>query len=485
MLAFATIVVAAAVLSYFWISRNSRQPETGAPVRSIAVLPFKPLGSDASDEYLGFGMADTLITRLSTLRQIIVRPTSAVRKYAAPNQDPLAAGRELKVDAVLDASTQRMGDKVRVTWRVIRVSDGSSLWTGKFDERVDDVFAVQDRVSEQVAQALVPQLTGEEKKLLARRYTQNGEAYLLYMNGRYHWNRPTVEDWKKAIEYFNLAIEKDPNYVLAYAGLADSYTSIVADASLPKAEAIPKARQAAMRALQLDDTLAEAHVSLGRIKAYYDWDWSGAEGEFRRAIELDSNSAIAHVEYGGYLATVGRSDQAIAEAKQGRELDPLSPLANFYVILALTSARRYDEAIEQSQQVVGTFPQAHYWMGLGYLGKGKYQEAVAEFEKRLSISSDDMVTKPHLGYAYARSGKKDQAEKILAELKALKQPQISPYLIAMVYAGLGEKDQAFLWLEKAYQEHSRSLWGLKVNPAWDSLRSDRRFTDLLRRIGLS
>jgi TolB-like protein/DNA-binding winged helix-turn-helix (wHTH) protein/Tfp pilus assembly protein PilF len=473
-------------LPNLWTKIKSKPIEPHPQIRSIAVLPFKALGTDPSDDYLGLGMADTLITRLSRMNQLVVRPTSAVRKFASPNQDPVAAGRELKVDAALESSIQRVGDKIRVTLRLVSATDGSTLWADQVDEQVNDIFAVQDRVSEKVARALVPQLTGRDKDLLVKHYTQNPDAYRLYMNGRYLWNKATVEDWNKALEYFNLAIEKDPNYALAYTGLADAYFSVVADSLVPKAEAIPKAKQAAMMALRLDDTLAEAHVSLGRIKAYYDWDWSDAEAEFRRAIELDPNCAIAHREYGGYLATIGRSDQAIAEAKQGRDLDPVSQLANFYVAWTLISGHRYDEAIEQSQQVLGTFPIARYWMGLAYLGKGQYEEAIAEFEKSLSTSREnDVVTKPHLGYAYAISGKRDQAQTILAELKELfKQHRVSPYFIAMVYAGLREKDQVFAWLEKAYHEHSRPLWGLKVNPVWDNLRSDPRFADLLQRIGV-
>lgn len=280
------------------------KPAAGPAVKSLAVLPFKSLGSDISDEALGVGMADTLITRLSNIRQFIVRPTSAVRKYTSPEQDPVVAGKELKVDAVLEASIRRAGDRVRVTLRVVKVSDGSSLWAGKFDEPANDFLVVQDRVSEEVARALVPQLTGEEQKLLAKRYTQNSEAYQLYMMGRYHWSRTNPADWSKAVEYFNRAIEKDPNYALAYTGLANSYVSIVADSLLPKAEAVPKAKQAVLTALQLDPTLPDAHVSLGRIKTYYDWDWAGADREFVRAIELNPSSADAHREYSSYLAAV-------------------------------------------------------------------------------------------------------------------------------------------------------------------------------------
>jgi TolB-like protein/DNA-binding winged helix-turn-helix (wHTH) protein/Flp pilus assembly protein TadD len=476
-------VVLATATIYFLLAKESK-PAAPA-VESIAVLPFKPLEADGSDEGLGFGMADTLITRLSNIRQLIVRPTSSVRKYTSPDQDPVSAGRELKVDAVLEASIQRVGDRIRVTLRLVKVSDGSPLWAGKFDEQADDLLAVQDRVAEQVAQALIPRMTGEEQKLVAKHYTENAEAYRLYILGRYQRNKLDVEGWKKAIDYFNRAIEQDPRYALAFAGLADCYLSGVADALLPKAEAIPKAKQAALMALQLDDTLSEAHVSAGRIKAYYDWDWAGAEREFKRAAELDPNSANARGEYGGYLATVGRGDEAVAEAKRARELDPLSLPVNFGVAWALISARRYDEAIEEAQKVSETFPQAHYWMGLAYVGEGRYEEAISEFEQRLSLSRDDTLTKAHLGYAYGALGRRGQAEKVLAELQELfKQRQVSPYHIAIIYAGLGERDQAFAWLEDAMREHSRPLWGLKVNPVWDNLRPDPRFADLLRRAGL-
>ncbi|MFL6210820.1 MAG: winged helix-turn-helix domain-containing protein [Pyrinomonadaceae bacterium] len=479
-----TAIALAAALAYVWTS-TALKPSAGPTIKSLAVLPFKPLGADGSDEDLGFGMADTLITKLSSIRQLIVRPTSAVRKFKSPDQDPLAAGRELQVDAVLEASIQRVGDRVRVTLRLVRVSDGASLWAGKFDEQAADFFTVQDQVAEQVAQALMPQMTGAEQQLLAKHYTENTEAYRLYMLGRYHRNKNDVEGWQKAIEYFNQAIEKDSNYALAYTGLADSYSSNVADALLPKAEAIAKAKQAAMTALRLDDTLSEAHVSAGRIKAYYDWDWAGAEPEFKRAIELDPNSAIAHGEYGGYLAAVGRGEQAVSEALRARELDPLSLWTNFGVAWALIAARRYDEAIEESQKVIETFPQAHYWMGLAYVGKGRYEEASTEFEKRLDFSKDDTLTRAHLGYAYGSSGRRGQAEKVLAEFKELfKQRQATPYYVAIIYAGLGEKDQAFAGLEEARREHARPLWGLKVNPVWDGLRSDPRFADLLRHVGL-
>jgi DNA-binding winged helix-turn-helix (wHTH) protein/TolB-like protein/Flp pilus assembly protein TadD len=481
------LVVGIVAGPYLWTTNKSRSMESGAPIKSIAVLPFKSLGTDPSDDYLGLGMADTLITKLASMNQVVVRETSAVRKFTSVNQDPVAAGRELKVDAVLDASIQRVGDRVRVTLRLVSVRDGSSLWTRIVDEQSNDPFALQDRVAEQVAQALVPRMTGKEKNLLAKHYTENADAYRLYMLGRYHGNRTTVEDWKKAIEYFNAATDKDPNYALAYTGLANMYLSLTADSLIPKAEAIPKAKEAAMTALRLDDTLAEAHVSSGRIKTYYDWDWTGAERAFTRAIELNPNSGDAHREYAAYLTNLGRSEQAIAEAKRARDLDPLTLVTNFQLAWALISARRYDEAIEQSREALTAFPTAHFWIGLAELGKGRYEQAVGEFEKKLSLSKDyDPLTRGHLGYAYGMLGRKKEAENILGELKKLHQEgKASPYYLAIVYVGLRDKDQAFIWLDQAYREHSRPLVsGLKVNPTWETLNSDPRFADLLRRIGL-
>jgi len=482
------VLVLAVVLALYFRSTNKSSPRSGAPINTVAVLPFKPAGQTNTDEDLGFGMADTLITRLNSLKQIKVRPMSSTRKFASPNQDSIAAGRELKVDAVLEANIQRAGDRVRVTMRLIDVRDGSVPWSGVFDEQVNaNPFALQDRVAEQVAQALIPQLTGEQKNLVTKHSTANPEAYRLYMLGRYHANKNGVEDWKQAIEYFNAAIERDPGYALAYTGLANTYLSLVADSMIAKAEAIPKAKEAATTALRLDDNLAEAHISSGRIYMYYDWDWSAAEREFKRAIELNPNSGDAHREYAAYFTNGGQSDQAVAEAKLGRDLDPLTRVTNFQFAWALISAHRYDEALQHAQEVLAMFPEAHFWIGLADLGKGKYGEAAGEFEKKLSLSKDsDPLTSAHLSYAYAMMGKHDAAVKILAELTALyEQRQASPYHLAIVYAGLGDKDQTFARLNESYREHSRPLVsGLKVNPTWDRLRSDSRFKDLLRRMGL-
>ncbi|HEV8588221.1 MAG TPA: winged helix-turn-helix domain-containing protein [Pyrinomonadaceae bacterium] len=490
-IALIAVMAAAIVLSIsigrLLLNKPSNVSPPSADIKSLAVFPFKPLGSDVRDEGLGFGLADTLITHLSNIRSLVIRPTSSVRRFGSPDQDPIAAGRELKVDAVLDATMQRSGDRIRINLRLIRVSDGVALWNGKVDEHVNDTFAVQDRVAEQVAQALVPHLTGEEQQLLVKRYTENAEAYRLNTLGRYHLDRTTVGDWKKAIEYFNAAIEKDQNYSLAYTGLANAYLSLVADSLLAKEEAIPKAKQAATAALRLDDGLAEAHVSAGRIKTYYDWDWVGAEQEFKRAIELNPNSGDAHREYAAYLTNTGRTEPAIAEAIQARDLDPLTLVTNFQLAWTFISAHRYDEAIHHSQEVLPLFPTAHFWIGMAYLGKRMYPQAIAEFEKNVNSSKNhDPLTRAHLAYAYAMSGREDEARKILPELESLyHNRQASPYHIAIVSAGLGDKDRAFAWLDECYRQRSRPLVsGLKVNPVWDNLRSDPRFGKLLQRMGL-
>ena len=475
------------IAAYFWLKGRTQPAGETAVIRSIAVLPFKPLVAEGRDESLELGMADALITRLSNLHNIVVRPTSTVRRYSDLGQDPLAAGRELGVEAILEGSIQRLDGRVRVTVRLVSVRDGSSLWADRFDQTFTDIFKIQDAISEQVAQALRLELTRAERNLLSRHDTESSEAHQSYMMGRYHWSRSNPEGWVKAVEYFNRAVEQDPNYALAYTGLADAYVSLAFDV-LPQMEAVLKAKESALRALELDSTLAEAHVSLGKIKAYFEWAWEDAEREFKRAIELNPNSANSYREYGLYLSCLGRNAEAIRETEQARGLDPFSLSTNFAVGWALIGARRYDEAIEQfhrALEIDPRFAQAHLFAGLAYEGKGMWEEAIREMQKAASLSGDSMLIRAQLGHAYASSGRRGEAERILAELlESSRQRRVSPYYIAMVYAGLDDRDQAFAWLEKAYAERSRRLWALRVVPTWENLRSDSRFADLLRRMGL-
>lgn len=476
----------------WWRSGEARRTEaaraaTRTKLTSMAVLPFKPLVANDRDEYLEMGMVDVLITKLSNIRQLKVRSISTVRKYADLQQDPVAAGRELQVEAVLDGSIQRVGDRVRVTVRLLNVQDGTSLWADKFDEPFTNIFALQDSISERVAAELPLNLSREEKARLSRHYTENTEAFQLYLKGRYFWNKRTAEGLKKAIEYFNQAIAIDPRYAQAYAGLADSYLLIGGYGLISQEETIPKAKAAAEKALEIDDTLAEAHTSLGLIYQNYEWNWAECEKEYRRAIELNPNYATAHHWYGEHLALMGRFDEGIAEIQRAQEIDPLSLIINTDLGASFSRARQYDQAIEQLRKTLEmdpNFERAYAFLAYAYAQKGMCQEAVAAAQKRrqLNPGADSLAG---LGQIYATCGKRGEAENIIAKLKKLSKHQyVSPLGFTVIYTALGEKDQAFAWLEKSCAEREVGV-NLKTDPIFDPLRSDPRFADLLRRVGLS
>ncbi len=489
----AVIMAAGSIVAlYLLMANRPKQPVTIASIRSIAVLPFKPMVGDNRDEALELGMADALITRLSSIREINVRPTSAVRKYTSLEQDALAAGRELSVESVLESSIQRSGDRIRVTSRLKRVADGILLWDFQCEEdKCTDLFAVQDSISERVAEKLALVLTGEERKSLAKRYTNNAEANELYMKGRYFWNKRTEESVKKAVQYFQQAIDKDPNYALAYSGLADSYIvlgSWRAGGALAPKESMPKAKAAALRALEIDDSLAEAHTSLADVGLLYDWDWQTVEREFKRAIDLNPNYATAHQWYANYLAAMGRLGEALEQSKRALEINPLSLIINTNIGEIFRYARQYDQAIKRCQDTLEldqNFAESHVDLGKNYEQTGMYTEAISEISKAVSLSEGNPIIVAALGHAYAISGRRGEAQKILDELKKKsKQRYVSSYEIAAICAGLDEKDQAFRWLEKAYAERASFLIFLKVDPRLDSLRPDPRFADLLRRMAL-
>lgn len=469
--------------------QNSTGPETPSSFQSIAVLPFKPLVNRSRDEALEMGMADTLINKLGGMNQIIVRPINAVRKYAELEQDALAAGREQKVDVVLDGSIQKSADKIRISVRLIKVADGSQLWTESFDEKFTDIFAVQDRVSEKVVGLLAVKLTGQEQSLLAKRHTENAEAYELYLKGRYHLNRLTDDGFTKGREYFQQAIDKDPNYALAHAGLADAYNRLSGFNALSPAAGFPKARAAAVRALELDDRLAEAHTILGSVNLFYDWDWAGAERGFKRAIEISPGYADAHQMYGYYLGAMQRHDEALYEMRRAQELDPLS-LEKIVGIGEVAYYRRdYDQAIEQYRKALGMDPNSgfsHWALGRAYVEKSMYDEAITSFQKAIALSGDSPDEPASLAYAYARSGKIREAQQVMDELqKRAGRSYVSPSVVAIIYGGLDQHDQAFASLDKAFDERDSLLVFLKVEPTFDRLRSDARFTRLLQRIGLT
>ena len=485
-IALTALAVIAGVILYRRAPRAEGTTSNSSAIKSIAVLPFKPLGEQNGDEVLSLGMADALITRLSNLQQLVVRPSSSIDRYTAPHQDPLEAGRQQKVDAVLDGRIQRTAERVRVTVQLLRVQDGKQLWADKFDEKFTDIFALQDVISERVTAALALQLTGSEQDRLTKRYTENTEAYQLYLKGRYFWNKRTGESLQKGIEYFRQAIEKDSRYALAHAGLADSYIILGNFGLLPPNEAYPKAKVAAEEALKVDPDLVEAQVSLAFVKCLFERDWQEAEAGFKRAIELNPNYGPAHQWYGVSLAGAGRLDEAVAQVKRAQQVDPLSLTIGAVVGWMLYFARDYDKAIDQEKTVLemdADFALAHRYLGLIYEQKGMHAEAISEFQKAESLSAARPLDSGSLGHAYAIAGKRAQARQILKRVSE-RSPQVyfPAHDVALMYVGLGEKDLALDWLEKAFQERSPWLIHLNVDPRFDPVRSDPRFRDLIRRL---
>ena len=370
----------------------------------------------------------------------------------------------------------------------MRASDGTTLWADTFDEKFTDIFAVQDAISDRVASALALQLTGEEKRGLAKRYTESVEAYQLYLKGHQHWRTFRQAEVQTSINYFNEALKKDPNYALAYSGLAFAFSVIGINGPLPAGEAMSRSREAAQRAVELDDNLAEAHIALGAVKIFYEWDWPGAEREFKRALELNPNYADAHNLYGYYLQAMGKGDAAVLEMKRAKELAPEWRVPNNDYLLALFSARRYDEAIEQSRQVT-KLDQNNYFaytiLGQSLAQQGRYEEAAAEHERAVSLPAQQPTSRAltELGYFYAVTGEKGEALKIIERLKEKAEPKM-PFDVAEVYAGLGDKDQAFAWLDRSVEERFAFTWKVVIMPQFDSLRSDPRYVALLRRMNL-
>ena len=486
------LLVALAVAGYYFQAQRaepSAPTSLSNPIKSIAVLPFKPLVAESRDESLELGMADSLIMRLNNLGHLTVRPLTAVRRYIDLEQDAIKAGQELHVDSVLEGNIQRFGDRIRVRVSLVRIADGRPLWAEQFDEKFTDILAVQDSISERVAGALVMKLTGEERELLKKRYTDNTEAYQLYLKGRYFWNKLNVKAAQTGIKYFNQAIELDPHYALAYAGLADSYNLLGNFGGLPMKVSYPEARAAAEKALGIDDTLAEAHTSLAGVLADYYWDWPESERHFKRAIELNPNYAIAHEWYSAYLDRMGRLDEAIREAQRAQEIDPLSLSASVQVGAAYYWARQYDQAIEQMHKALEMDPNAmdaHRVLGLSFVQKGMHREAIAKFNEARRLFGNHPQMVGLLGYSYGIAGRESEARGVLDELNGLsKQRYVSPISRAAIHIGLGETDRAFEWLEKAYVERVWVLGILKVEPVFDPLHSDPRFTDLLQRMNLT
>jgi TolB-like protein/tetratricopeptide (TPR) repeat protein len=455
-------------------------------VTSLAVLPFKTLGEESDELQIGAGIADALITKLSRINRIIVRPTTAVLKYSSARQDPVAAGKEQRVDAVLDGVVQRHGPRIRVGVQLIRVDNQETLWADRFEDQFTDVFALQDSISEQLARVLIPELSREERDRLFKNQTESMEAYALYIKGRYFWDQRTEPGLQKGLALAQQMIKLDPAFSLAHVGLADSYILLAEYLFLSPTYAFPKAQAAACEALKLDSSLPEAHASLAEVALFYDWNWSEAETRYLRAITLNPHYASAHHWYAWLLLTQGRFEEARAKLRHAQHLDPGSLTINTVLGLPDYYLRDYDRAISQYQQILqmnSEFPQAHYYLGSALTQKGLYREAVVAFKKVLSIEYRQQ-TYALLAYTYAMLGQKSRARAILRGLDELStQRYVSSYLKAIVYAGLGQSDEAFRQLEAAYAERAAWLVFLRVDPFLERLRNDRRFPAMVRRVG--
>lgn len=484
MLAFTIIVGFFASLS-FW----NVKPENSANIKSIAVLPFKPISAPDHDESLELGMADAVIGRLGKVRQIVVRSTSRVSKYLETEGDPIRAGKDLKTEAVLEGTIQRMDDLVRVSARLVKTDDGSQLWAETFDARFTDIFSVQDSISERIVQSLNLKLSEVEQKSLRRRETTNAEAYQLYLKGRYFLSKPKLKNLEKAVDCFTQAIVLDAGFAAAYAGLADSYAMKVSNGYTPPSEDLQRARTAVEKALQLEDDLADAHVSLGHI-LWLSWNWQGAEKELKRSLELNSNSPMIQSRYAVFLSTMARHDEAIAAAQRAAELDPTSVSNNQSVERAFYLARRYDEAIAASEKTLELEPNALYpnsWREMAFAQKGMFTEAIETRLKAMLAVGVETQKIENLRKIYREKGWQGFWQNEIEEMKArtASQKYVLPYNVARNYARAGNREQAFAWLEKCADEHSDHLTLVKVDPIFDNLRSDSRFTALLNRIGLN
>jgi len=458
-------------------------------IRSLAVLPFANTTADPEAEYLSDGITESLINSLAQLPRLRVMARSTVFRYKDRTTEPQTIGRELNVGAVLIGRILQRGDALLVTAELVDAADGWRLWGEQYNRKRADILAVQDEIAREISEKLRVRLSGKERKRLTKRHTLDTEAYHLYLKGRYYWNKRTQEGLERGIEYFKQAIEKDPGYALAYAGLADSYYLLAGTAygALPPREAIPRAKAAALKALQIDDTLAEAHASMALV-LINEWDWLGAEKEYKRSIKLNPGYATVRQWYAFYLMARGRLEEALREAKRAHELDPLSIIINRDLGLLFYYARQPDRAIEQYRKTIELDPNfalAHQALGRACLEKGMYPQAVEHMQRAASLAGKSVAMSAALAHAYAVAGNKDDAKTILGELlERSRQSHVEPISIAVIYVGLGENETALEWLEKAYEERSVGLLTLKVHPIFDGLRSDPRFQELLHRIGL-
>ena len=469
-----------------WKSADAAQ----AGSHSIAVMPFENAGNDPNTEYLAEGISEALINSLAELRQLRVIARATAFRYKRKDVDPQRVGRELQVAAVLTGKVRQMQDALNVQVDLVDAATGAQIWGAGYDRKLTDLVAIKQAIAQEVTAKLKLKLSSEEQRRLVKRDSSNAEAYQFYLRGRYFWNKRTPDGIKQAIDQFQQAIQRDPNFALGYTGLADSYIALTFYNFAAPHETMPKAKESALKAVALDDTAAEPQASLGNILVNYDWNWSAAEKAFKRSIELKPDYATGHEWYAiHYLTATGRLEEAVQEMKKALELEPASLIMNTFMGATLYYAGRYDEAVDQCRRTIEMDPNfavAHWHLGLAYEQKQVFDAAIEEFQKAVSLSGGSPLMKAALGHAYAKSQKKDEANKILGELNELsKQEYVSSYEVATIYVALGDNEQAFQLLEKAYAEHSFHLVRLNVSPHFKAISSDPRFQDLVHSVGLS
>ena len=466
----------------------SGQPATKPSRPSIATLPFRDMSPQKDQEYFCEGLAEELINALTRIEGLQVASRTSSFQFKEEKLDVREIGRKLNVKTVLEGSVRKAGNRLRITAQLVNVADGYHLWSERFDRDMEDIFAIQDEISLAIIDKLKIKLLGKEKKMLVKRHTENQEAYNLYLKGRYFWNRRHEIGFKKSIDYFQQAIEKDPLYAPAYVGIADTFNTLGYFGYLPPEEAFPKAKAAAEKALEIDAAFGDAYASLGLTSTLYDWDWSAAESAFQKALKLNPNYASAHEYYAGFLTAMGRFNEAIAEVRRAQELDPLSLIINVYVGFFLYFARRYDESIAQCLKTLEMdpgFPLALVYLSLAYVEKTMHQEVIEILPRAELAAGETVYTLGIIGYCYGVVGQNKKALELLDRLNELsKKRHVSSFLQSMIYIGLDRSDEAFELLEMAYKKHDPVLVFLKSSPISDRLRSDPRFEALLKKIGL-
>ena len=478
------LVAALAIILFtaaFQLWRDGNSPNTG-PIRSIAVLPFNPIAKESRNEVMEFGMAESLITQLNKGNDLVVRRFSETRRYAATDRNPAEIGHSLGVDAVLDGGIQVAEGRIRITTRLIRTTDGKQIWAANFDEQMRDVFAVQDSITERVAAVLNAKLGKQSRK----RYTEDVESYQLFVLGRYTAQKLTPQDHSKAIEYFRKAIDKDPNYALAYAGIASTYVTYMLASDARPADTMPRAKAAAIKAVELDDELSQGHGALGKVAMFYDWNWAEAERHLLRAHDLDPNDTEGQVYLAHFYSNMGKHEKALELAQKARKLDPLTLNRGALEGQFLFYAGRYDDAIDRLNQTIELIP--NHWLpsmfiARPYIEKGMFREAIAACERAQELGSHSLEMAALAGWSYAKLGETERAHAKIEELEKISERRyVGPYLPALIHNALGETDVALSLLEKSLAARDVRMIFLKVDPKWNNLRNEPRFIALMKQM---